>query len=104
MYYNINKDAGMEYEWDDNKSLMNLRKHNLSLAQGVAVFDDESRLDLPDCRKDYGKERRNCIGRYLDGFLSVCYTIRNGKRRLISVRPASKKEKVMYYEHNKNDA
>ena len=86
----------MNFEWDDKKSQTNLEKHGIRLIRGALVFMDENRIDMPDNRKDYGEERRISIGKCEIGILSVCYTIRNDKIRLISTRPASKEERGLY--------
>jgi hypothetical protein len=86
----------IKFVWDDKKDKTNQEKHGLRLIRGAEVFFDENRMDFPDKRKDYGEERRICIGKCKLGIISVCYTIRNNKIRLISVRPSSKEERGLY--------
>ena len=85
------------FEWDDKKDKTNQEKHGLRIIRGAEAFLDGNRMDFPDYSRDYGEERRICIGRCKIGIIFVCYTIRNDKIRLISVRTASKEEKRLYH-------
>lgn len=90
----------MDFEWDDNKDIANLEKHGFVMAQGVAIWGDANKIDTADLRFDYGEDRFVSIGKYEDMLLSVCWTIRNGNVRIISVRIASKKERRLYNDHS----
>ena len=62
------------------------------------VFEDKYHFTVEDDRKDYGEKMFITVGMYNDMLLtSVCHTDRNGITRVISFRPASKKEKEEYY-------
>ena len=85
----------MDLEWDEGKEAENRRKHGLSLADaarldwGVAVRNEDKRWD-------YG-ERRWTVMAPLDGRLHVCvYTLRVGRRRIISLRKANARERRNY--------
>jgi len=87
------------YEWDEAKNASNVRKHKgLSLSTGKNVFFDPMRIIRCDMRFDYCEQRYIVIG-FVEGvILSVCFTNRGFlKRRLISVRVASRKERRIYY-------
>ena len=88
----------MLFEWDENKRQLNLKKHGLDFKYVEIVFMDKDKYDVIDNRKDYGEERIITVGMY-DGLLlaSVCHTDRNGVKRVISFRHASKKERSEYY-------
>jgi uncharacterized DUF497 family protein len=86
----------MQFEWGEQKNEDNKIKHKLDLRVGALVWRDENRIDVPDKRKDYGEERFNCIGSTEYGILSVCYTMRGENTRIISTRPASRKERRFY--------
>ena len=52
-----------------------------------------------DRRRDYGEDRHISIGRVEPGALiAVAHTERRGRIRLISARPASRKERRVYHE------
>jgi len=87
------------YEWDEAKSTENIRKHyGLPLREGIEVFLDKARFIFEDKRFNYGEKRYIAIGNVRGDILSVCFTYRGFlKRRLISVRIASRKERRRYY-------
>ena len=88
----------MLFEWDENKRLLNLKKHKLDFADVKIIFMDKDKYDIIDNRKNYGETRIITVGLFYDELLtSVCHTDRNGITRIISFRPASKKEKEQYY-------
>ena len=86
----------MNFEFDDAKQASNLRKHGIDLRDAAYVFSDPRRFDLPDLRKDYGEDRRICIGQVLDRVWVVIYTQRADAIRLISARKANEREKNRY--------
>ena len=89
---------------DEKKNKSNLEKHGFELFEGAIVFEDEKRIEFPDIRFDYKENRMITIGKYFDEIiLSVCWTVRKNKIRLISVRSASKKERRLYYGYSQND-
>ena len=51
--YNIIKERGEElgilnFEWDENKNLINQKKHNISFEEARTVFYDEDALLIDD--------------------------------------------------------
>ncbi len=90
----------MLYEWDKDKDkdLINRREHKMPLEAGIAVFDDLNAIDFQDTREDYGEDRYVTIGRDgLTKLLFVVYTMRGHfSTRLISVRKATKQERLLY--------
>ena len=87
------------YEWSKTKNASNVKKHRgFELLDGSEIFLDPARIILKDERFDYRESRYIAIGNVDDNILSVCFTPRGFlKRRLISVRRASRKERRMYY-------
>ena len=87
------------YEWDEAKNTENVGKHKgLPLLDGMDVFLDKARIIFEDRRFNYGEKRYIAIGDVDGKVLSVCFTHRRFlKRRLISVRLASRKERRLYY-------
>lgn len=54
-------------------------------------------VEYVDNRQDYGEIRKIATGRNTENFLiTMVYTSRNGKIRIISARPANRKEKKRY--------
>ncbi|MFZ3464048.1 BrnT family toxin [Vibrio harveyi] len=85
----------MEFEWSENKNLINLAKHKIDFSDAVYVFLDASRIERQDTRSNYGEARFQTIGKTKYGILFVIYTDRkaSGNVRLISARKASSREK-----------
>lgn len=88
----------MQYAWDENKRTKNIEKHGIDFVDAVDVFDDKNRVEAVDDRQNYGEERLQTIGHTKPGILFVVYTYRDqgAKRRLISARKASSKERAIY--------
>ena len=86
----------MNFEFDASKQASNLRKHGIDLTDAAYVFLDPHRFDLPDLRKDYGENRRICVGQVLTRIWVVIYTQRADAIRLISARKANEREKNRY--------
>jgi len=97
LYYIL--ESFFRYEWDETKNVENIRKHqSLPLQDGIDVFWDKERVIFEDRRFNYGEKRYIAIGNVDGDILSVCFTHRGFlKRRLISYRFASRKERRLYY-------
>ncbi|HEY8189374.1 MAG TPA: BrnT family toxin [Micavibrio sp.] len=87
----------MEFEWDDKKNWINIRKHGIDFEMASRIFGNPV-LTYIDTRNDYGEIRSVSIG-LVEGaaILVVTHTDRQGKIRIISARPASRKERDEYY-------
>ena len=89
----------MEYEWDENKNKTNKTKHRISFEEAVEIFD-YSVLELECNRFDYGETRYIGIGRNRKLIiLTVVFTERKPRLRIISARRANKKERSLYHEY-----
>ncbi len=88
----------LSFEWDDRKAAANLAKHGIGFAAASAVFDDPFSLDLEDRSMHYGEIRRRIIGLGTGLILTVAYTERDDRIRLISARKATKAEARAYVE------
>lgn len=85
----------MELEWDEEKRQRTLRERGLDFADAV-YFDRESIVIDLDTRRDYGEIRYNLTGS-LDGVLCrLCWTPRNGRMRIISMRKINDREREVY--------
>ena len=91
----------MEFEWDEAKNMANIRKHGIGFDTAKQIFEGMVATS-GDHRRDYGEERRISIGRVEPGaVIVVAHTARGGRIRLISARPASRKERKTYYERTR---
>jgi len=85
----------MELEWDEEKRKATLSGRELDFAD-VAMFDPESCVTWPDLRRDYGEPRYITTG-LLNGVpCSYCWTPREGKIRIISLRKINDRERKIY--------
>ena len=90
----------MKFEWDENKNLINIQKHNISFEEGITVFKDNKSVLIYD-ESHYGDEDRfNIIGMsQMSNLLIVCHCYRESDTviRIISARKPTKDE-ISYYE------
>jgi len=83
-------------EWDEVKNQRNIAKHGVSFELAQRIFDGPV-LTWIDDRRDYEEQREISIGMVDDALvLTVAHTDRSGVRRLISARPASRRERSRY--------
>ncbi|GBR74019.1 toxin BrnT [Candidatus Termititenax aidoneus] len=95
--------AFTNFEWDERKNKINLLKHGYDFSIGIIALNDPQAI-TSDARQDYGELRQITIGRVAEEvFIVVVHTDRNGVTRIISVRPANKKERRKYYDYNQDD-
>lgn len=86
-----------EFEWDADKAQSNLAKHRVSFGAARRVFDDGFALDRLDVGSAGGEVRYIIIGMVNDVLLTVVYTERGTRTRIISARKATKHEQREYY-------
>lgn len=88
----------LEFEWDEEKSKRNFKKHGVLFETAAKVFSDENRIEIYDEAHSIDEERYITIG--LAGeVLFVVYTERHPRIRLISARLATARERKVYYGH-----
>lgn len=88
----------LEFEWDVEKAVENLRKHGTSFPQAVLSFRDPLAVEFLDDRRDYGEDRFVHVAVSDGQVLTIVYTEREGDCiRIISARRATKDEQEYYY-------
>ena len=87
----------MEFEWDKAKSRANVAKHGIDFETAKRIFEGPV-LMRPDRRRDYGEARYISVGQVEAAVVVVVHTWRDGRVRLISARPASRKERQIWHE------
>jgi uncharacterized protein len=85
------------FEWSDTKARANLVEHQVSFEAARLVFDDPRGLDEIDNRFEYGEDRFNITGMAGGTLLTVAYTERSGRFRIISARKATRNEQDDYF-------
>ncbi|MBI5815118.1 MAG: BrnT family toxin [Nitrospinae bacterium] len=71
------------FEWDARKDKENLAKHGVSFALAQSAFFDPKRVIARDLKHGAGEERYYCIGKASGGILTVRFTWRGGRIRII---------------------
>lgn len=84
----------MRFEWDSNKADSNRSKHGVTFEEALTVFYDALAATFRDRQHSHGEQRCITIGYSVrDRLLVVCHTERARSVRLISSRPATKRER-----------
>ena len=86
----------MEFEWDEAKSDACLAHRGFDFAFAAGVFADPTLLVEVDDRRDYGEPRLVAVGRIAELHVTVVFTPRGAKLRIISARRANRKEIARY--------
>jgi uncharacterized DUF497 family protein len=85
----------MEYEFDQRKSEMNLKKHGIDFIGAQDLWNDPDRIEIP--AKTIDEQRFLMVGKISERCWSCVFTYRRDKIRIISVR-RSRKEEIDIYE------
>ena len=85
----------MEFEWDEKKALLNLKKHGVDFVDAVTVlYDDQAITIYEDIN---GEQRYSTLGMDASArILVVVYILRRKKIRIISARKATRRETRQY--------
>ena len=86
----------MNYQWDPEKAESNFHTHSVDFADSIGVFEDIWALTLKE-EIVSDEQRFATLGTDFFGrILVVVYTYRNEDIRLISARPATRRERRIY--------
>ena len=87
----------MDFEWDLHKAELNQNKHGVSLFEACEVFDDDLSSSMLDPDHSIEEQRHLIFGRTSgDKYLTVSYTERNDRIRIISARQMTPRERRAY--------
>lgn len=87
----------LEFEWDPPKAAENARKHGVTFTEAGTVFGDALASYFADPDHSLDEERLVAVGRSVAGrVLVVMFTERPPAVRLISARPATRRERDAY--------
>jgi len=90
------------FEWDDGNIRKIFNKHNVSIKEAEEVFNSQPYIVL---RTAYlNEERFQMFGESKHRLITIIFTIRKKKIRIISARDMSKKERIFYEEKLKEEA
>ncbi len=89
----------LSFEWDEQKARTNLAKHGVSFEEASTVFGDPLSLTIPDPAHSQTEDRYIILGHsHRQRLLVVVHTERDDNIRLISARPATRRERKSYEE------
>lgn len=88
------------FEWDENKNKLNKEKHNISFEDAQFVFSDKNRIIAKDIEHSKKEDRFYCFGKINENILTVRFTYRNNKIRIIGAG-YWRKGKHIYEKENK---
>jgi uncharacterized DUF497 family protein len=87
------------FEWDDAKNRENQAKHGVSFDLAQHAFADSKRVVAEDLGHSQEEKRFYCFGRVGDGILTVRFTYRENKIRIIGAG-YWRKGKALYEKEN----
>ena len=88
------------FEWDENKNIINKKKHKISFEEAKTVFFDEEAPVIDDPDHSVDEERFIILGESNQANLLVvchCWRVSDTVIRIISARKATKNETRQYY-------
>ena len=84
------------FEWDSGNQSKSLKKHEITNQEAEETFF-AYKLVIPDQRHSQTEPRFGLYGRTNSGkILFIAFTVRHRRVRIISARPADKKERRIY--------
>jgi uncharacterized DUF497 family protein len=70
------------FEWDEDKSRLNRKKHGVTFELAQLAFFDARRVIAEDLTHSRGERRYYCFGWVEDGVMTVRFTWRAGRIRI----------------------
>jgi hypothetical protein len=91
---------GLRFEWNLKKARSNFAKHGVTFDEASTVFEDTFSIRISDPLHSEDEERFVLIGySHANRLLVVVHTERVDQVRIISARPATRKERDCYEEN-----
>lgn len=90
----------IRFDWDLWNVQKNEVNHGVSVLEAESSFFDKELQIFEDLKHSTAKEKRYvAYGKSMEGrILMIGFTVRRGKIRIITARPASRKERDIYEE------
>ncbi len=90
----------VSFEWDEIKNKVNQKKHSISFEEAQYAFSDSNRIIAKDAEHSEIEERFYCFGKIVENIVTVRFTYRNNKIRIIGAG-YWRKGKQIYEKENK---
>ena len=71
------------FEWDEEKNKRNLQKHGVNFETAQYAFIDKKRVIAKDTAHSTNEKRYYCFGKVKGGVLTVRFTYRSNRIRII---------------------
>ncbi len=95
----MNLDEVAGFDWDEANVLKNWEKHKVKHTEAEEVFENKPRIVTKDAKHSLRETRYQILGVTNEKReLSVIFTFRDKKVRVISARDMNRKEKAKYEE------
>jgi len=88
----------MEFEWDVEKNEANLKNHGIDFEGAKTIWNGRV-VEVQSSQSHHGEIRYLAIGLYKGREITVVYTMRGEKIRIISARRARKNERELYWKN-----
>jgi uncharacterized DUF497 family protein len=89
----------LRFVWETRKAEGNYRKHGVSFAEAATAFEDPLSITVADPDHSASEERFILVGRSkYQHLVVVAHVERRDAIRIISARPASRREREIYEE------
>lgn len=89
----------LAFEWDSGNESKNREKHNVSIKEAEAVFNNNPTILFDDQRHSTKEKRFGMLGKTDKGRrLAITFTIRGNRVRVIMARDMIRKERSVYEE------
>ena len=89
-----------DFEWDEDKNRNNLEKHGVDFEKAQYAFLDSKRVVAKDLAHSKAEKRYFCFGKIKEGILTVRFTYRDKRIRIIGAG-FWRKGKTIYEQENK---
>ena len=83
-----------DFEWDSSKDKLNQKKHGVSFSPDQLAFLDHDRVILEDPEHRDDEKLYYCLGRVAVGMMTVRFTYRNNKIRIIGAGYWPRRKKI----------
>ena len=92
----------IEFEWDEEKNIANIRKHGIGFEEAKMAFFDPFHAELYDKEHSDWEDRWKLYGMVNWMLIVVSFIDKKGSIRIISARRATYTEEVHYYGYSTN--
>ena len=87
----------MRFEWDEEKAVLNLKKHGVGFSEASTVWEDHFNIEFFDHEHSADENRFLMVGESSDErLLIISFTERENKIRIISARELTSAERRAY--------